>query len=183
MIDLETLDTAPSSIILEMGLVTFEMNSSLYSPTILTPSIKAQLISGRTQSDETLDWWRTQSQRTDRSVATQLYIKDLLNGTPPETHSPEKIYDTLRDTIAEVTGSIWCKGASFDFPIIRSYFQTYGLRDPIPYHKQMCLRTAINLAKSQGMVPEKRGTTSHTAHGDCLTQIEQVRELWRFWRM
>ena len=62
MIDLETLDTKPSSQILSLGAVKFNAlsNEEPYSDLYLKPDIDQQNKKGRTTSESTIEWWDKQ---------------------------------------------------------------------------------------------------------------------------
>lgn len=75
---------------------------------------------------------------------------------------------------------IYCKGASFDFPILKNFFKRHGLSCPWDFRNEVCLRTVIRLAgydtrrfRDEGIVNPK----PHQALSDCIYQIEQLKHL------
>lgn len=180
MIDIETLDTQPSAIILEIGLVSFTETSEIFRPSSYRPAIAMQEAVGRTLSESTLGWWEDQLRKEEIPMNSRLHMQELLEGNGI-SQSVESIHRAISSEVAEVTGYVWCKGAGFDFPIIKSFFNSFNLADPLPYRKLMCLRTAQALAKDSGFVPSLHVSRipKHIAFDDCLQQIELLREIWQ----
>lgn len=183
MVDIETLDTAPSSVILEISTVEFtvEYGADLVSPATYIFDRNHQISVGRTVDESTLDWW--DEKLSDKSYAPQdkIYLESLLNNKLVNT-TPKDAHTALTESLKQVTGYIWCKGTSFDFPIIKSFFKSFGLSDPFSdnknYRKQMDLRTLETVAKDMGFPwykYEPKG--AHISYDDCLDQIAMWKEL------
>lgn len=183
MIDAETLDTEPSAVVLELSTVLFDVEST-YQP--ITPATyifdrNHQVSVYRTVSQDTLDWW--DEKLSDKSYAPpdkiyleQLHTNKSVNITPMDAHT------AITESLKQVTGYIWCKGASFDFPIIKSFFRSFGLSDPFSdnknYRKQMDLRTYETIARDMGFTEyttHRKG--AHISFDDCIDQITMYAEL------
>ena len=183
MIDIETLDTAPSAVVLELSTVIFTDSHGIKqtSPATYIFDRNHQVSVGRTASQDTLDWW--DEKLSDKSYKPQdkIYLEQLLNNksvniTPLEAHA------ALTESLKQVTGYIWCKGASFDFPIIKSFFKSFNLSDPFSdnknYRKQMDLRTYETIARDVGFTEYTTHTKiAHISFDDCLDQIGMYFEL------
>lgn len=183
MIDTETLDTAPSAVILELSTVLFDGNSvpGSISPATYIFDQKAQLAVGRTIDHSTVAWWEQNLAKDAYLPQDKIYIERLLDNTLTDTTVPEA-HAALTESISKVTGYIWCKGASFDFPIIKSFFRSFGMSDPFSdnknYRKQMDLRTYETIAKDMGFVEYNTHTKrAHISFDDCLDQIGMYFEL------
>ena len=64
MIDIETLDTRPNSVVLSVGAVKFDPYAEIepHTKTLWRPGVDDQLAQGRTMSNTTLEWWAKQDQ-------------------------------------------------------------------------------------------------------------------------
>lgn len=183
MIDTETLDTEPSAVVLELSTVLFDVESAYQpiSPATYIFDRNHQVSVGRTASQDTLDWW--DEKLSDKSYAPpdKIYLELLLNNKSVNVN-PKDAHAALTESLKQVTGYIWCKGTSFDFPIIKSLFRSFGLSDPFSdnknYRKQMDLRTYETIAKDMGFPGYKyEPKGAHISFDDCLDQIAMWREL------
>lgn len=183
MIDTETLDIAPSAVVLELSTVLFTGAHGIKqtSPATYIFDRNHQVSVGRTVDESTLDWW--DEKLSDKSYAPQdkIYLEQLLNNKAVNI-TPKDAHTALTESLKQVTGYIWCKGASFDFPIIKSFFRSFGLSDPFSdnknYRKQMDLRTYETIARDLGFTEyttHRKG--AHISFDDCLDQITMYAEL------
>lgn len=183
MVDIETLDTAPSAVVLELSTVIFTDSPGIKqtSPATYIFDRNHQASVGRTVSQDTLDWWDEKLSNKSYAPQDKIYLELLLNNKSVNI-TPKEAHIALTESLKQVTGYIWCKGASFDFPIIKSFFASFGLSDPFSdnknYRKQMDLRTYETIARDMGF----SGYTTHSkgAHisfDDCLDQITMYAEL------
>lgn len=183
MIDAETLDTEPSAVILELSTVLFDAEST-YQPITAATYIfdrNHQVSVGRTVSQDTLDWW--DEKLSDKSYKPQdkIYLEQLLDNKSVNIN-PKDAHTVLTESLKQVTGYIWCKGASFDFPIIKSFFKSFNLSDPFSdnknYRKQMDLRTYETIARDMGFTEYTTHTKrAHISFDDCIDQIGMYLEL------
>jgi len=170
MVDIETLDTRPTSVVLSMAVVTFTQDEGPIDEAEYTLEIQSQIDRGRTISEDTLiNFWMQQceeaksraftTQRLDTDWALQNMIKTSLIGVP-----------------------IWANSPSFDLVIIEDLFRNYGiLETPWNYSKSRDVRT---LRAEANIEPEWQPAVQiegvrHTPTYDCLWQIELVRECRR----
>jgi len=145
MIDIETLDTRPSAVVLSIGAVFFDydlgLGDSYYSGPI---DIDGQLAKGRTVSQATLRWWMEQP----------VEVRDEAFGLNCE-HDGESLYSTLLDfhhyigkemMLADENVKqlyVWGNGAGFDNVILEAAYDTMGIPVPwIPINNR-CYRTEI----------------------------------------
>jgi len=167
MMDLETYDTAPSSIILSIGIVHFDIDSGETLGTyyrVLDRDEQENL--GRTKSDRTYAWWEDQS---DEARAAIFDVPDS------ELWELKPLLWDVRDFIKGAKGDegchIWAKGPSFDVSVMDHAFNQMGV--PMPWHFRgaRCVRTICDLA------PKYEGPDigpAHNAVDDCLYQIQEV---------
>lgn len=153
MVDLETLDTVSTTVVLSIGAVAFDstgVRDCFYS----VLNIQEQMDKGRTISASTLTWWMKQ----DLSVRGQAL------------KSPVPVYSALEGLLAfmgEPSG-IWGNGSDFDNAILGHMFQQYGLR--WPYRLNRCYRTLRNMYPTDE--PEK--VNAHNALADARWQAEHL---------
>lgn len=115
MIDLETLSITSNAVIIDIGAVKFNVNNDKKEqspPTIrLIPDIDEQLRLGLNVDKKTLLWWSE------------------LGGIPEKMfnsiHSIEGILFSLHRFLKSVD-RVWCRGASFDFALIRNLSEKSG---------------------------------------------------------
>ncbi|HBQ3180290.1 TPA: 3'-5' exonuclease, partial [Klebsiella pneumoniae] len=78
---------------------------------------------------------------------------------------------------------VWCKGGSFDFPILKSAFERSSLEGvsmlPWLYWNECCFRSLLTVAGAIGYAPHPRRSVAHNALTDAIYQAEQVCEIWQ----
>lgn len=188
MIDLETLDTLPSAVILSIGAVTFDpssktLGSKFYANTACPESINRQLQLGRTVSGETLSWWMRQSseaQKVFREYDTSggELNSSLLASLELEAHDLRSGLLALWKFISDnnPNTAIWSNGADFDLPILAHAYRGMGHAPPWPYRTARCYRTITNL----GIGPRRPAATKgvkHNALDDAINQAEHLMEV------
>lgn len=172
MLDLETLDTRPSAVIVSIGAVAFdphtrELGDKFYVE--MTGDLFAQQARGRTISADTVSWWMQQS-----ADARMLFDPNIAN-----RRSTVDALDSFADFIAANGGrdaEIWGNGADFDNILLGSMYESFDLRKPWSYSRNRCYRTMKNI----GVGPRKaaRMGTHHNALDDALTQAVHLQEIF-----
>lgn len=158
MLDLETLDTKPSAIILSIGAVKFDA-SGVGDWASFYPDIDEQIRMGRTFNASTLFWWM----HKDREEAR----KDILAGDRiPVTTALHYL-----SSFCDGAEGVWGNGSDFDNAMLRD-IATFDLW---PYHRNRCFRTLMN------MNPDLYWPYSnmHTAVGDAMNQAKVASEILR----
>lgn len=188
MLDLETLDAAPTAHVLSAALVMFNpitgeiLNppDSLDNMFILDAAKKSfnsrkQLVfgldhqNGSTVSVQTLLWWHnTNKQFLDEMTMVdsnhqESFHKFIIDFT-----------NTMHELIKtrELDVNIWCTG-SFDLDILKNATERYGLAWNVPYWAYKDVRVARQMAETFDLLDEPIKTT-HDAFDDCLRQIKYV---------
>tara|TARA_R110000803_G_scaffold158426_1_gene222702 strand:+ start:698 stop:1216 length:519 start_codon:yes stop_codon:yes gene_type:complete len=165
MIDLETLDTKPSSVVLSIGAVEFNPETGeVFKETgyEMFPDIQEQLDAGRTISASTLLWWMGQGDEARGAItkARRKSVKECLEhfrwwcqkGSRCKAWGNGSVFDiTMMEDLMDHTQIPW------KFWDIRD---TRTLWDIHPYDKN------------------KKGETAHTALEDAIAQAERVCEVW-----
>jgi len=164
-IDIETLGTAETAIILSIGAVAFNGAEILQPGFYTAVDIQNQFDLGRTCTGDTIKWWLQQS----KSAQTAAFLSG---------HAP-----TLSDALQELTlwyGNkndvpIWAKPSTFDISILQHAYQMCGLRPPWHYRSVRCLSTLMRTFPA--IHPEARAGVEHNAYDDALEQALFIQKL------
>ena len=133
MIDIETLGTKATSVVLSIGAVEFEFGKNeLGQEFHRRVSIDSCLDHGLTLDGRTLEWWMDQSDEA----------KDVFR------RPGDPLSEVLLDfqTAFNFEGEVWCNGAAFDMPILENAFHAVGLPIPWLYYNVRDYRTVKYLA-------------------------------------
>lgn len=170
MIDIETLDTFPTSVILSVGAVKFDpFKQEPYSKTLWRPNIDEQVNAGRTISDNTLQWWAQQDKHiqdttfTDEGRITCVDFCKLLN------------------KFLVGVDKIWAHGPQFDMVIIENLF------DQIKHHKGWAFWQVMDSRTVFNMMPTdpRKGIQEnlHSADDDAYWQAVCVQKAYTFFNI
>ena len=170
MIDIETLGKAETSVVLQVGLCAFDRQAGTHRGSFeITGCLFAQLAAGRTTDFDTVQWWKSQPAQTWGDVSRGKCLPhEMVNGFL-------SAYEQIGKDHGEIT-EVWCKGASFDFPILEHLLRSHG-QVPWRYSAQRCFRTYVeenDREKVLEPVPELAGVdrVAHTAGSDALHQAK-----------
>lgn len=146
MVDLETLDTSPSGVILSAGLVQFDLKGNTYKEIYKEYDVVEQLVAGRTISKGTQEWWvKDKAPELRRLLEKGACVVDML---------PEFVEEMLKDC-----EKIISRG-SMDIPML----EDIGVE--IPYWKVWDCRILDVFGKMD--------RNSHNALEDCKNQIDHM---------
>lgn len=171
-LDIETLDTASSAVVLSIGACLVVPTGPVSTDAFhMRLNIQEQLSAGRTVSEGTLRFWMEQRQDVRNSamgvegrrvafVLESLYEWWMKNGSP----------------------SVWVKGPAFDSAIIDHLADTFKLERPIHYRKWRDVRTLEEILAWAGkgsqleMLREHnpRASLAHDALADALMQGDEI---------
>lgn len=164
MLDLETLDNTPSSVVLSLGAVCDADPSNTFHMHL---ELEPQTDVGCTISTSTVMWWLGQNEtaRADQANATRVHPQDALHAFADWLGQFE---DTKQNPLL-----MWGNGASFDVPIVRHEAMKFGVQMPWKFWNERCYRTLKNLFPNI-KAPSKN---QHTALGDALNQLLHLQYL------
>lgn len=160
MIDLETLDTASSALILSIGAVSFDKDK-IDSEYYRTIKVDQSMIEDFTISADTLNWWFTQSEAIKEFSNSYMMLDDVLREF-------SLYYEKSCD------GDIWGYGSDFDNVILTNAYKTRNIELPWKYNKNRCFRTIKSLYPKIDL--EFNGIR-HNALADALYQAQYLMEL------
>lgn len=137
MIDIETLDTRPSAVVISIGVVLFNRREP--GVTMKELNLKfgtkgfrdEQIDMGRTVDKDTVRWWKQQDADAKRifKQANVTSMEDALN----------KLTAFL--TQGDTNFLIWGNGSDFDNTIITSLYESFGMEAPWKFWNNRCFRT------------------------------------------
>lgn len=155
MIDTETLGTLPGSAIWEVGAVAIDAEFRTLGEFERRITIDSCLAAGLRIDRETQDWWR------DRGWIRQ-------EGAQPLVAVLAEFAAWLASWNFE---TIWCKGATFDFPLLAVAYEAIGGKTPWQYWQAECMRTIWR--RAMGTDRPKRDA-AHSSLADCHAQIADL---------
>lgn len=137
MIDIETLDTRPSAVVLSIGVVLFNRRN----PEVPFKELNLkfgkkefrdeQLMMGRTVDKDTVRWWKGQDPE-----AKKLFKQANVSS----------VFEALEKLSAFILGEkvnllVWGNGANFDNVIVASMYDSFGMEAPWKFWNDRCFRT------------------------------------------
>lgn len=172
MLDIETLDTKQSAVILSIGAIIFDPYNEASLEATDTNTFFCAIDSkdqrNRTTSDDTVAWWALQEQE---SILLNCYGTAKLPSVLTFFYSwIESVSEGNREI------PIWCKGTDFDIAILRHAYEQYNLQLPWKYYQVRDLRT---LMKATGTKPAT--TAKHDALDDAIQQAKTLSKIYTNW--
>lgn len=158
ILDLETLDIKPTSIITEIGLIIFRRDDlTVIDHLSITPDFFAQLAAGRTFDPGTIAFHRNNGTLPCTDPATQTN----LHQAAAELAQYFREYKPTR---------VWIQGTCFDRPIIEDFYRS--LSQPLPWHftASRDARTAWDMAFPTQRHPKR----PHKALEDCQATLADL---------
>lgn len=163
MIDLETVGLTPKVVILEIGIVAFNMMDTTI-PVVsrsYMPDPEVQATMGRSIDWRTMKWWLQQD-----PVALHRVM------FPHEVCHPRDAAISIRDWLQNMQINVWAWPSTFDIPILEDWFRDVGVTPPWSHRDIRCARTVckyrnVQIDRSEGL--------AHSAVDDCLAQVKALR--------
>jgi hypothetical protein len=171
MIDIETLDTTPSSVVLSVGAVKFDpyTNNSPHAKTLWRPGVDEQLVQGRTTSESTLEWWSKQEAHIRESTFTEDGRIQL-----------NQFFKELNKYLVGVD-KIWCQGPQFDMVILEDLFKQSNHHQNWAFWQVCDCRTIFNMMPAD---PRKAIQQDlHSAEEDSYWQAVCVQQTFNHFRV
>jgi len=169
MIDLETLDTAVTGVILSIGAVRFNADKIDDAGFYQVVTVQSNLDEYRTISPSTLAWWMQQDKAaqavfSDKNVRTLSAALDALRDWFNATHVKPDVV------------KVWSNGADFDIPMLQ---HAYGQQKaPWSFFNSRCFRTMKSNPRFKD-VPKPVNKGAHNALFDAVAQAEHLQALWK----
>ncbi len=166
MIDIETLDIRPTTVILSIGAVAFTRwgDTETWGQFNVRISTDSNLMHGRTIGEHTIKWWNEQSIEARRAVFDVPYSEQK----PLETALAHLSYFMEEYNVKNV----WANGITFDISALEDAYRSTGLKIPWNYYDVHDYRTIKNLFGESGDIV--RPTVAHNALADALAQTHTL---------
>lgn len=167
MIDLETLDTRSSAVIVSIGAVVFDRKSILRTGYWIL-DLEEQIKRGRTISSQTMAWWMKQSEDARKVFTDQSSYRNSIlefHGQFSSLFNGEEL-------------AVWGNGSDFDTAIMIDFYNRHSLVPPSgwKYYNNLCFRSFNKWFDAKRMV--KREGVHHNALDDAVYQAECVLKVW-----
>lgn len=173
MLDIETLNTTPKSVVLSIGGVAFNRHDKDVDYHFLdlrcgTKELRnEQMMMGRTISRSTMAFWKRQS-----AAAKKLVFQN------PSVDSTFELLEKLSDFVTrhEDVKAIWANGAAFDPVILGDLYRDFDMTAPWSYRHEYCYRTFRML---HGHLVDELDFvgTQHHALADALHQAKHLQNM------
>lgn len=162
MLDFETLDLAPTAVLLSIGAVRFdpfseELGGNFYMELDWTDQ------PGRTTSQATIDWWNAQP-------------NPPINGTTKLTVAVEELNKFIKASGNNPV--IWCQGTDFDIPKLNSIFEGCNTPPAWKYNSARDLRTLTKVFKDAPSPSEN--VLKHNALADAVWQAKKLQMIYKY---
>lgn len=163
MLDLETLDTTSTAVIVSIGATYFDLQSGIlgdpFYVEISSQGLKDQAYKGRTINIDTIIWWMGQT-----AEARSVFLSN--------EHEKVGTASALEQFAAYATkhgkSNIWGNGMDFDNVILASCYKTFMIEQPWGTFNNRCYRTAKSMLGHKAQL-EREGTY-HQACDDAISQ-------------
>lgn len=175
MLDIETLDTTQSAVVLSIGAVVFDPFSKQLGEKFyveFTTDLDTQQRVGRTVSAATVTWWMQQG-----AAAKQIFADPAPEGV--RRVSTAQGLTEFASFVARNGGKeaqLWGNGADFDNVIVGSLFDSFGMVKPWSYSRNRCYRTMKRLFGEN--VKITRHGVHHNGLDDAITQAVHLQEIF-----
>ena len=177
MVDIETLDTRVGAVVLSIGAVIWRdevradgnLHYIIEDRFMRILDLDSQFAAMRSVSQSTLLWWMQQNAVARAEAFSE--EREPVASSLSEFH----FWATSRD---EAVSRFWASPATFDFPIIETLAEQFGVSVPWTYRQKRDVRTVVDeakySAKDHSIPPNLLGADAaeHTPVYDCEWQID-----------
>lgn len=177
MLDIETLGTGSSSIILSIGAVKFTSREILNTlHLVIDPESSEQY--GLKMDASTVMWWmgfeRDAARKSlmEHMGQSKLDLGSALEGFNLWYHADEEGNYSQQDI------PVWGNGAAFDNVILRTSYEKAGIQPPWQFWNDRCYRTLKNLFPE--IRPDEREGLHHNALHDALYQTKHLQKIMQY---
>lgn len=162
MIDLETLGTVASSVIMSVGAVKFDLATGKIAEEgfYASISIESNLDYQRRVQEDTMLWWLKQD-----AAAQNVFHEQKV----PLASALEDLSDWLGDK----QSIVWSNGADFDIPMLAHAYSQVGIETPWEFWNARCFRTYKNLPGAKDIRVPPAGV-KHNALSDAYQQAQTL---------
>jgi hypothetical protein len=163
MLDLETLDTKPTGVILSIGAVAFG-ESGLGKDFYRTIDVQSCVDAGLTISVSTFKWWMAQPGAARKA----LFEESVELG-----EALEEFRKWVKTNFDLATVKVWGNGSDFDNAMLQHAYGKLGRRAPWNFWNNRCYRTTCDLLNAP---QRKQEGVHHNAKDDAISQAKHLVE-------
>ena len=169
MIDLETVDTKPTSKILSIGACIFNPNdNSIIDTFSVNPDLIDQSYKWvRTESASTLEWWLKQPKTAYERAFTNVGRIPL----------PEALQSLVAFFTKHTPERTWAHGSLFDIGILENVLDQVGIQIPWKFWEVRDTRTLFETCGVS--LTDNNYQTSHVAVEDAINQAHTVQRAFK----
>lgn len=190
MIDLETLDTRPTGVVFQVGVICFAdvlygepVEQLILEEKLFHVDILSQIMKGRTIDPETVKWWMTQN--------VEAWMRH-----PKECVFEHDVFNEIAAMMGRNgVGDVWSNSPSFDAVMMRSIedgLKKKGIQiaEFPSFRNDMDMRTLKQICRRMRFCKfDYPRVTSHNALQDCRDQVNdvvmmlrQIRDIGNVWQ-
>lgn len=171
-LDIETLGTRPGSVVVQVGLVAFDLEGNYTDLGInINFDPQEQIDLGATVDWSTMRWWMSQSREAQATLPKE-------HGDGYKLAVGLAVATDYFKRWGPIEG-VWAKGQDFDLPLFAGLFHLIGLKAPWPYNKGRDMRTLNEIGSSFGIGSQQpRPEVAHNALSDAYAQAIGIQLMW-----
>jgi len=170
MIDIETTSLETDAAVWEIGY--WEIGSdhddvlgekSFNGSFLMNPYKQARIV-----DDDTIHWLEHNSDTWPAAKEQFPYLEE----------SSTLMKQFQQDVLKHGFDEVWCKGADFDFAVLRSLFRDYDIPLPWHYQTQCCMRSYLNTFSEFKQL--WTANKSHSGMYDARSQAECIEDILKY---
>ena len=165
MLDLETLGTAPGSVILSIGAVRIGTPDTFY----VNIDVESSVAAGLTMDVSTVMWWMQQSDEARKAFKSGESLDLALAGFSAWCWNPSG-----KPEIRTPVDEMWGNGADFDNVLLSAAYKAADIKQPWSHRANRCYRTIRALHPDVEWVPP---TVAHNALEDAKAQAAHLESM------
>lgn len=181
MVDLETLGTSPSALILSIGVVWADLDAPTFEPlNKLYWLIEPEVQPGRSIDFKTVQFWVDEARKGDADLSP------ILENEHGKRQRLSNCLLILNDHfILHKTDTIWSRGSDFDLTLLKdAYERNFSASTPWNFRQVMCHRTITRWSEifnhlHSEVLAKRKKTNNHNALEDAMYQLELLHTLWQ----
>lgn len=174
MVDLETLSSDPTAVVVQIGVVAFDIQTGrIEAERLINVDPHSEILEGFTVDGGTIMWWMDQAKGG----------KCTWNSGNVDSKEAWIRFCAFIKAYGNKNSRMWSH-ATFDAPIVTYHLNRLGLAQPVHYNRYLDLRTISVLTRGRFSIPKTvRPDDAHDALADCRYQIKWLVECWRRLKM
>lgn len=170
MLDFETLDNTPTSVVISAGAVFFHRDRGTLVEREYFFDLRKQ--AKRTMGADTVKWWIAQSDEAKRKTFDREPQQPLVWFCHDLREAAVEAFGVLREPFDEKKIFVWGNGSDFDCSILTDIYRSEGVAPFWKFWNTRCFRTLDAVTGCKKLV--KNAGVKHSAIDDARFQTECV---------